>query len=327
MIFNSISDVQSVFTVANSSDFNRIAPHLANAERDYLLPILGENMYHELVEFSELGTLDNPTDVQADMLQLLSTARTAVAHLAYFAGYEVLNAYIGDGGFKRSESNSVKSLFKYQEDNLKAYLRNTGFNALDACLQYMELHASSFAEWIQSPTYTIYRSAIFPNTKTFDQNGIIGNSRLVFLRLQAPLALVEDLHIAPILGASVYAEFKAGLSAESVPAKVTVLLPLVRNAMRYLALAMLMQDTGADITDRGLYFESTQSTTLDNIQRQPADMERVASVSARYHAIGQSYLLMITTHLGKNASDWPNYSGAGALTYYRDNTNKKTFVA
>ena len=79
MIFNSISDVQSVFTVANSSDFNRIAPHLANAERDYLLPILGENMYHELVEFSELGTLDNPTDVQADMLQLLSTARTAVA--------------------------------------------------------------------------------------------------------------------------------------------------------------------------------------------------------------------------------------------------------
>ena len=64
-------------------------------------------MYEELEEFYEMDTLSNPTVVQQKTASLLRLVQSAVIHIAYWIGFDLLNAHISDCGFKRTESTSV----------------------------------------------------------------------------------------------------------------------------------------------------------------------------------------------------------------------------
>jgi hypothetical protein len=128
-------------------------------------------------------------------------------HLTYWSGFQVLNATISDGGFKRTENEKVKSLFKYQEVELKEYFKTTGFNGLDEILFYLEMEIKksegetvNFNSFVDSDAWTILKSFFIPDTNTFNAIVFINHSRLTFLRLKSPMQLVEDLDIKPLLG-------------------------------------------------------------------------------------------------------------------------------
>lgn len=128
-----MEEVRRFVPVTSSSDFDSLIPHLGIAERDYLIPVIGQATYDRLQTLynrnSESYTGDitpdstsGDTELESeDLEKLLLQVQSAVIHLAYWIGFDLLNAHITDGGFKRIESDTVKGLFKYQEENLKKH--------------------------------------------------------------------------------------------------------------------------------------------------------------------------------------------------------------
>lgn len=326
-----MEEVRQFVPVSVSSDINSLLPHIANAERDYLIPVIGREMYDQLQSFYDHGTIssDSSSGASAESIrkigELLSLAQSAVVHIAYWIGYDLLNSHVSDAGFKRTEADSVKSLFKYQEDSLKKYFRTNGFNGIDTILQYLEENISDFPKFKASEQYTLLQSSFIANTTTFNGIVYINNSRLTFLRMKPHLQLVEEIDIAPLLGVITLAELKDEMLKDSPSATKMAILPYIRKALVYLASALLMEESGADLTDNGLYFTSTAATTSNDTEHKPSGSDRVAILVKRNRNIGSAYLDQIRSFLVAHAAEWTDVTPSTGKVLRRDNTDKKTF--
>ena len=322
-----MEEIRKFVPVSSSSDFDSVAPHIANAERDYLIPIIGTAMFEKLMVFYETKLVEDLTEVEQKSAELLRLIQSSVIHIAYWIGFDLLNSHISDGGFKRTESTSVKGLFKYQEENLKIYFRTNGFNGLDTVLQYLETNSSDFSEFSESPAFSLLKSAFIPTTDIFNELVFINKSRLTFLRMKSHMQLIEDTEISTILGPTAFAFVKSEMVKPIPEAKVTKLLSYVRKPVAYLASALLMEESGADLADNGLFFTSTAAGFNNDSERKPATSDRIAILVNRNRNIGNAYLDQLRSYLAANSSDWSEVTPSSGKVFRRDNTNKKTFWA
>jgi hypothetical protein len=322
-----MEEIREFISVSASSSFDSFSPHILNAERDYLIPVIGTDLYDEITETFAALPFDSPTEPQLKQLELLRICRSAIIHISVWIGFDLLNAHISEGGFKRTESASVKPLFKYQEDHLKAYFRTNGFNALDSILTYLESNSTVFTSFFESTQGTIFKSSFIPNTGTFDDILFINKSRLTFLRLKAQMQLTEVMEIAPILGIETFNYIKSELVKDKPADKVIALLPYIRRPLAYLSSALLMEESGADLTDNGLYFTSVTASYNNDTAHDPSSSERIAILVKRNRNFGYAYLDQLRTYLLSNPADWTLIVPSTGKVLRRDNTNKKTFWA
>ena len=329
MLFNSITEIKQFLPIGTGNDFNRLKPHIENAEQKYILPLLGTALYEELVEFyQDALPLTEPTEVQQAMIDLLEKIQHSVIHLAYFVGYDFLNISVSDSGFQRLESEHKKGLFKYQEDNLKQYFSDAGFNSLDTILLFIETNIIHFSEFKASSNWTIFKGSFIPTVNTLEQipYSVFG-SRLTFLSLKPHLAFVEDTVIKSALGETIYSEVKTEMIKDAPAAKVTAILPYIRKPLIYFAAALLMEETGATLGKNGLFFEKLNGNNPDNREKQPSSEERILARIKRSNDVGNAYLDALKSYLLSNAETWTEFDGTTGSIFNRDNTEKKTFWA
>lgn len=329
MLIKSTAEIQKYFSVGNATNFDNVKPHILNAETACLSPLFGSNLLKQLQDFYDAPpTGSGSAEVNvAELTELLAKVQKSIVHLAYWMGFQVLNATISDSGFKRTESEKQKSLYKYQETELKEYFKNAGFNALDEALEYLEVNVDKFDDFDMTPAWAVFKTAFIPKTRTFDTIISINNSRLTFLRLKPEMQVIEDMEIYPILGAEIYAYVKAELAKDVPDPKVKALLPYIQKPVAYLSSAMLMEESGADLTEKGLYFEATKATFNNDTEKTPASDNRIAILVARNRQLGNAYLDQLKSYLKANEPDWPDYSGQTGSVLRRDNNGKKTFWA
>jgi len=332
MLFKTINEIQQHLAIGVGSDFNQLSPHISNAETAFIRPLLGTALFEEIEDFYENPPEDTPTDetiidAREAMTLLIPKVQKSLIHLAYLMGFQVLNATISSGGFKRTESTTVKGLYHYQEDELKEYFKTAGFNAMDEVLEFLETEIVHFGEFKASSNWTILKSSFIPDTKTFEKIYFINNSRLTFLRLKSYAGLIEDMEIRPLLGTAIFDEVKAEMVKDEPAAKVLALLSYIRKPIAYLSTAMLMEESGADLGEKGLYFDSTSAITISGKNKQVTNSDRIALLAARNRSLGNAYLDQLKSYLVANVTDWPTYSGQTGNVIRRDNTDKKTFWA
>lgn len=328
MLFSSIKEIQTFLPIGVGNEFNRLKPHIENAENKYIKPLIGIEMYDELQEFYDVDYPVEPSEVQIATKNLLTKIQHATIHLAYFVGFDFLNTTVSDAGFQRTESDRTKGLYKYQEDNLRTYFSDAGFNSLDNVLVFLENNIEHFSEFKAHENWTILKKAFLPTVKIVETIPFnLHGSRLIFLAMKPHFAFVEDTTIRTTLGETIYTEIKTELAKDTPAEKVTAILPYIRKPLIYLASAMLMEETGATLDDKGLYFEKLTGNYPSNKMKGPSTDQRIAAMVARNLHIGNSYLEMLKSYLIENAEDWEDYSGQTGSIPNRDNTNKKTFWA
>ena len=326
MLFKTVNEIKDFLPIGAGNDFNRLKPHIGAAENKYIKPLLGTAMYDELQEFFEADYPAEPTEAQVATKNLLEKVQLALINLAYFFGFDLLNASVSDAGFQRIESDMKKGLYKYQEDNVKQYFSDTGFNALDDVLVYIEENIAYFSDFKSETNWTVLKQAFLPTVKVIEAIPYnIHGSRLIFLALQPQISFIEDTTIKTTLGETIYETVKTEMAKDSPDETTIALLPYIRKPLIYFASAMLMEETGATLENRGLFFEKTEPIFRGSIKKEPSSLERTANMVARNRGIGNIYLEQLKSYLSEN---WKtDYSGQTGSVFSRDNTGKKTFFA
>ncbi len=342
MLLERIEDVREVINTSKATSFDKLFNHIFNAEQKYIFPLIGNAMYEKLAEFynnpdSDLLTRsDLNSDFNSDFYiqvvekskayaRLLYLTQQAIAHLAFYEGFDLLNTFVSDSGFKRQEGETTKSLYKYQEDNIRDYFRETGFNLLDRLLAFLEANITHFGEY--QVLLTANKSRIIPDTKTFHHVINIRESRIVFLRMIQHMKTVEELELTPVLGSDNMTTVYDGLKADPIPEKVIKILPYLRNVVAWYTTIMLMEESGAEYTDRGLYFEGIKGGISMNDMKLPTPDSRIAILVQRNKTVAESYMNILKRYLADNASDWNDFSNPRSRMPKRDNAGKKTFWA
>ncbi len=328
MLFKTITEIKDFLPISTGNDFTRLKPHIENAENKFIKPLLGNDLYTDLLAFYEAADPVEPSDTEKAMLEIQKKVQFALIHLAYFVGFDFMNITVSDMGFTRQESEHTKGLFKYQEDNIRKYFSDNGFNSLDDVLAFIESNITHFQQFKDSSNWTVLKSSFLPSVNAIESIpfNILG-SRLIFLALKPHIAYIEDIEIQPLLGKSIYDEIKAEMVKESPAPKVVSVLPLIRKITIYLASAALMNETGGTLDSKGLLFEQVSANYPGNNKQAPSESDVVRRRINLNKLKASQYIESLKAHIALNQENWESFVTESASAFSRDNTDKKSFWA
>lgn len=320
---------QRVVAVSTGLSWARMAPLLQAAETDYLRPLLGAVMTHEVDGI--YWNLEPPKRTPQER-EVLRLAQRAVLNIALWVNFDVLSVRITDQGFQRQESDSWHPAYKYQEDNLRRTFRNTGLNAIDQLLEYLEANIDLFPAFATSPAYTVSQKAIVRNTAEVQEVYDIGGSRLLFLRLRPIINQVVELTLQPAIGDTLYDALLAylddgttSISGTAYPStSFDTLRTLCRKVVVMAAVIQLLRTTGS-VTDRGAYFAETIASGGGNETDRTVTDTRLQLLLTDAQRAYDGYLGRLTRWA---MSEFADVNGGNPHTVlHRDNDGGKAFWA
>ncbi len=327
--------IKQYISVNVSTDFENIEPYLEIAEREYIKPLLGDELYQELDSYAnesgsgtggDSGSGSGAGTVLMD--ELLDLTRRAEINLAYFRGYSMLSIKVSDAGFHRIETTTQKSLYKYQEEAILNTFKTDGFNGLDNILEFLETNIDEFPDFEASESYTVFKSKFIPRTSVFQKIFSIKNSRLVFLRLQPFTTMVEDFEILPTIGIVLFDKLKLEIVKTSgQDAVLMALVPFIQKAIAFLSISRSIAEIGVNISEKAVYFEVSQG---DTIKQETLSNEQIKRLSNNNRTTGLNYIQYLMDFLHDNIDDYPDYAEFYGYNdgefIERDNTDKPTFL-
>lgn len=317
------AEIKKHLPVNVSVNFKSLKPHIKVAERKYIKKLLGDDQYEELTDY-----YDEHHAPEERLDDLLDLVQFALINLAYWWGFPKLNTKFSDQGAYRNETEKQKSLYKYQEVDLRNSFKQDGFNGLDAVLEFLEINISIFPAFEGSSGYAFFKSNFICSTAEFDSIYSIGGSRLVFLKLRRFMNIVEDFKILPFIGRDFYEELKEQLLEGELTSPNGKAVEIIKKAVAFHSMSQGYVELGINIKDNGLVFETSddpdykKTTTVNGLE--------LSALIKSSRENGDRYLEQLKDHLHENIDDYPTYEDSGAYdatntAHLRDNSNKKTF--
>jgi hypothetical protein len=283
------------------TDLANLAPDLRLVERQQLRPVLGPALHNELSALSDedlQAALDDSTSATGALLRLV---HEALANLGLLEYLPLNQLQINDGGVYVMSGG--KSPFQWQINELKASLRNKGFNALEAVLTYLDEHVDDFPAWATSAAAVDARVLLISSATEFSRHYDINGSRLTYQAFLPLIRKVERFQLEALLSAEYLRELKAQLVASTLaPDNRDVLDEYLRPALAHLVVAKAVGEVGLSFNGANIELNIFRP---DNANEREADagldglLKQKASQAA---ADAQVYLTKLRRHLNSQAS-------------------------
>lgn len=289
------TQLQEILPFGSSFDFEGFRSVLIDTEQRYILLLTGKPLYDRLM--GELFEEER------------KMCRKAIANIAVYENFTLLNTKILPGGFTRLTGENTGSLYKYQEIELKNSFRRNGFDMLDHIVCHFLKNIERFPEFKESAYYRNDRGELIPDRATFTKyykpiGHIVFNYLKPFIRRAEMLDLSEIVQIEELKNASL---------TNTLTEVQTKTIKLIQPVLVNLAVAYAIEDKGIHITDAGVWLEN--QIAADGSQELRPAGEQAEIVAQNYRKIAMRYLEQLQKHL----------SGCGKTNpYIRDNRNKKT---
>ncbi len=297
--------------------YETVAPHLALCEDSFILPLLGADLFARMTDYLAGDPL---LETECADSALINKVRFALIRLALWKGYDVIAANISDTGVS-AEVDKENRLYRYQEENLKRSLKEEGFDALDAILEYIDDNAATFTEYTSPDDILLVN-----DTATFNAVYNIGGSRLTYLKMRQYVRDVELIQLQHRIGADFYQDLLACDESVSRYAKI---LPYIRDYVVYMAVAEGIGELHKMPTEKGLLFETA---SMDGVTVAPVERAQLSETRTQFAHKADQYLAAALNIIQSNADDYGNYTGFagdspadGVIRF--DNQNRKIFMA
>lgn len=160
-----------------------ILPYIKKAERDEIVPIIGEPMY-------SAWTSSAPDAGNSKKVYDLLMEASANFSLLHYIPVGVVN--ISDSGIVVSKSANTEVASYGQIQDLKRSLEELGDSALEDALKILEANNSDFPLWTSEEAFTVFRELLVPKVADFQRYFNIKNSRKTFKALRPYILEVQE---------------------------------------------------------------------------------------------------------------------------------------
>jgi hypothetical protein len=194
MIIHTTEELSVHLPITISFDFDIIRSDIKRAEDAFLKPYLGESMYSILNNW----TIDKPEDIRLE--KLYEFAAPVVAKFAYSYYLPKSAVQTSSAGIHRIETETERSLYKYQYIELEKSAKADGYQALETMLMFLEKTADKYPEWAYSKEVKDLRESLLPESGLFNFFVPISNSSVLFWHLKNYIVKEQKEYISKRLG-------------------------------------------------------------------------------------------------------------------------------
>lgn len=321
MIVKNTPEIRKHLPVNISLSIENLKPFLIRAELKYLIPTIGLEQYEALNAYAEAKEFDEDLDA------LMQVCIPPVIFLAVFEGYDLLNVEFSDSGFHRNETENKKGLYGYQERGIKAFLKNSGFNGLDAVLEFLEKNIDTYTLWADSEACSSVYDGLIRTAKEFTKFYVqLKDSSIVFRQMKSAMQRAEDFQIRCKIGNTIVDNIKELIKDREIDdplnSKYKLLLPYIQKALAYLTINEAANELGVKLTDKGLYFEQVDAGLIpDNISETSPD-SKVETIKTQTFTYGRKYLTLLTDYLNAHTADFEEYTAISDEVIIADQSSK-----
>jgi hypothetical protein len=319
-LINSNSTLQSVLTgIDVNAGFDKTyQPYLSDAQELYVLPVIGQ----EIITVLEGGSLDS------EQTKALGYLQKALANYMVYEMADLSTVKVGAHGFQEAIGENQTQVRQWVLFNSKQKALHKADQFLDAALAYMEANKASFSEWTGSDSYTEFKTLLLPTTDVMHQYVSINKSRRTFQKLRPHLEAVEQSHISPALGKSLFDKIKADHLAGTLATPYAELLPMVQKAIAHLSMAEGAVSLPLNFEASGIKVVSTS----DGIKAKAETHEKqLNTFITQQQTKGLEALAVLKQYLIDNTADFTEFTETEAENNKpelepHDNFGKKSFM-
>ncbi|RZJ71081.1 DUF6712 family protein [Flavobacterium sp.] len=204
MILENTADLRKYVAVSNNLIFEDFEPYITKAVNHFTYKYLGDlQMY--------LGA--EATGANADVKnKARGMLREALSNFGLFLYFPVGLVSIDSAGITTQNSEQRKTADNFQVNDIRRDLLQSGHNAMDRLLEYLELNANIFPDW-KANYLPINQELLVSSTGIFDKWFNIFGSRQAYLALLPYIRKVEDKFIKTFLCGPLIKALKDGTAA------------------------------------------------------------------------------------------------------------------
>jgi len=280
-------------------------PHIDAAEKNFLLPVLGQAFYEELIADLEETT---PSDTTIALLPYL---QKPLAWNAYYLFFKKPVGSLSHSGFYKKTFDHSQPPAKWEIDQLKEELICTADKALDELAAFLRENIEDYPTWEDSDYFSKNSILLLPTASQFDKYVKIGCSsrvfqRLLFFREQAERNIKKT--ICPDFYQVVIDQVSG---EEEITAPITALIPYLQaviafDTMRKAILQIPFYRYGADVL--------TWTYADGTLTKSGITLTEAREISAMYDSLYEDARNELLAFLNDNIANYPEYESSSCYS-------------
>lgn len=304
---------------------------ITECEEKYIIPIIGQDFYDELVDAIAASELtEEPIDLSAEEAKLVEKLRRSLVFFCLLEGFSSLGVQVGSAGTGQGTSNTTQPLPQWKEVMIKCEFADKAELFLDQSLLYLENHKDDFSTWAESDQYTVSKELFINTAEQLTVWVPLFNSRRAYLALRPFLKLVQTETIPSTIGRELYDSLLANILANSLSDEEKTLVDNIAKAIANIACRKAFSQLAIAYNGNGFRILSDNDTIT---QKLGLPVEKLTPVYTDFTNEGNITLTALKQYLEDNAADWPTYKSSTAyigpsqnLHHMPDNSCKKSFT-
>ena len=321
-LINTIDELRELIAINTNSNYEDIKPYIQQAELKFIKPVIGKDLYNELLASISEASSSSDTDYTG----LLQKVRLPLAYYAYYLALPILNVQVSSGGIHIVTNENKKTAFPWQIEQLSNSWLNTAHDFIESLLEYLEENISDFPTWKDSSARVDSLSLFITSANEFNDSYFINGSRRLYSALKPILKSVEQKYIKPTIGDDLFDAIKDELqSSGGLSDDTTAVLDIIRPCMAHFTMARALVELPLDIIPNSV-FEVTEQ--IGGKVRQPSKADKIALLREELTKDARAELKQLQEYLDTNASA-TKYAEYFNSTLYQapvDGVNRGEFV-
>lgn len=302
MLLKTIEEFKKYVAVNFGLEIESLEGYIQEAERQHLVPVLGQVEYDALVA----AYVADPQTLTPAQEALLPHVQRMLAGFAYLAYLPIGNVQVSDAGIHRTENDHQKSAWQWQVRELRTSIGESAFRALEALLGFLWAHPADYPDWNGSAEKAHYLRHFLNTSREFSRHFDLQDSARLYFRLRPTLQTVEEFRIRPILGKTLYNTLKAEIAALNLSPESEALLEQIRPALAHLTVHQALSRRAISLTDFGAS-EQEVRTNDNGFGISPARDGVVSHFLSEAEANGEAYLHELEAYLDEHHATYPDY--------------------
>lgn len=298
-----IEEVKKHLPVTVASSIENLDTYIALAEQKFIIPEIGIETYNYIATKYKNNSITDAKDQQ--LLELLQKAVTFYAYLLYIP---VGQLQISDNGIRIAVTESLKTAFDWQIDNLEDSFKDAGDNCMEITMQYLNTEIDFFTVYAASSAFKEFKKQFISTADQFNLRCSVPLTHRIFKKISMDILISQSRDIKAALGDAFYADLLTRWKNNSITGINIEIIEKIQYALANIALAGAVKSLNVGVNDLGV------NTMTNSIFKQkvktPATNEALSGLFEKLLNDGNYWLGQLKLLLEANRSDLPLYADA-----------------
>ena len=302
MFFQTDTDIRYVLPVSSGFTLKHISSYLLRADYSFMQKeLIGTDLYKALkVEYLANAYTELSRQEAVELLQIAS------AFYAYALYIPLSGVISSDIGLHVEENSEHRIAYQWKEIKTEAQAYQVAFEFAERLLEFLETNIDDFPEFENSTNYTVYKTSLIKTVDEFSDYININNSRLLFKRLQKPIALFQQKSLKALLGVSLAQEILTQLEENTLTVNNKLLLPYLKEYLAYSVFADNVLLLPISFDNNGMYHTAPKNQQINSNDKTMPD-NHLTFLKNNYEKKAAAIQKELIDLLNKLAINYPSF--------------------